>query len=61
MRKQAERFLLEHGAPTLAGIKTASMFRLKGTPTEREDTLAMGRAARSARSSRAKAEHKNAA
>lgn len=61
MRKQAERFLLEHGAPTLARIKTASMFRLKGTPTEREDTLVMWRAARSARSSRAKAEHKNAA
>lgn len=49
MRKQADWVLLEHAAPTLAGIKTASMFRLKGLQAEREAALCAWREVISAR------------
>ena len=49
MRKQADWVLLEHAAPTLAGIKTASMFRLKGLQEEREAALCAWREVISAR------------
>ncbi len=49
MRKQAEWTLLEHAAPTLAGIKTASMFRFKEAQAERETALYRWRKVLSAR------------